>query len=109
MNGYELPIGIDIFRGRYRTSFEHPSALEPNKPLEFSFALPLVERTIQPGHRIMVQVQSTLFPLYDRNPQRFVPNIFDAKPTDYQKATQKIWHEAGEASYVSLPVVPASE
>lgn len=109
MNGYELPIGIDIFRGRYRTSFEHPAALEPNKPLEFSFALPLVDRTILPGHRIMVQVQSTLFPLYDRNPQKFVPNIFDAKPGDYQKATQKVWHEAGEASYISLPVVPAPE
>jgi putative CocE/NonD family hydrolase len=109
MSGYELPIGIDIFRGRYRTSFEHPAALEANKPLEFTFALPLVERTILPGHRLMVQVQSTLFPLYDRNPQTFVPNIFDAKPGDYLKATQKIWHAPGEASYISLPVVPASE
>jgi hypothetical protein len=106
MSGYELPIGIDIFRGRYRTSFEHPSALEPNKPLEFKFALPMVERTILPGHRIMVQVQSTLFPLYDRNPQTFVPNIFDAKPADYVKATERVWHEPGEASYISLPVVP---
>jgi hypothetical protein len=106
MSGYELPIGIDIFRGRYRTSFEHPSALEPNKPLEFTFALPMVERTILPGHRIMVQVQSTLFPLYDRNPQTFVPNIFDAKPADYVKATERVWHEPGEASYISLPVVP---
>jgi putative CocE/NonD family hydrolase len=109
MSGYELPIGIDIFRGRYRTSFEHPSALEPNKPLEYKFALPLVERTILPGHRLMVQVQSTAFPLYDRNPQKFVPNIFDAKPTDYEKATQKVWHEPGAASYISLPVVPTSK
>ncbi len=54
----------------------------------------------------MVQIQSTLFPLYDRNPQTFVPNIFDAKPADYQKATQRIWHMPGEASYVTLPVVP---
>jgi uncharacterized protein len=108
MSGYELPIGIDIFRGRYRTSFEHPTAIKSNDPLDYTFALPLVERTILPGHRLMVQVQSTLFPLYDRNPQTFVPNIFDAKPTDYVKATQRIWHEPGDASYISLPVVPVT-
>jgi len=104
MSGYELPIGIDIFRGRYRTSFEHPSALKSNEPLEFTFGLPMINRTIPAGHRIMVQVQSTLFPLYDRNPQTFVPNIFDAKPADYVKATQKVWHTPGEASFISLPV-----
>ncbi|HTV09496.1 MAG TPA: CocE/NonD family hydrolase [Candidatus Aquilonibacter sp.] len=109
MSGYELPIGIDIFRGRYRTSFEHPEAIKPNEPLEYKFALPLVNRTILPGHRLMVQVQSTAFPLYDRNPQTFVPNIFDAKPGDYQRATQRVWHEPGEASYISLPVVPISQ
>jgi hypothetical protein len=109
MSGYELPIGIDIFRGRYRTSFERPEAIKPDAPLEYKFALPLVERTILPGHRLMVQVQSTLFPLYDRNPQTFVPNIFDAKPGDYEKATQKVWHEPGEASYISLPVAPVTE
>jgi putative CocE/NonD family hydrolase len=105
MNGYELPIGTDIFRGRYRTSFEHPAALKPNEPQEFTFGLPMVNYTVAKGHRIMVQVQSTLFPLYDRNPQTFVPNIFDAKPADYIKATQRIWHSGKEASYVSLPVV----
>lgn len=109
MGGYELPIGIDIFRGRYRTSFEHPEAIKPNEPLMFSFGLPMVNHTFPAGHRIMVQVQSTLFPLYDRNPQRYVPNIFEAKPDDYQKATQRIWHSADHASYISLPVVPASE
>lgn len=108
MNGYELPIGIDIFRGRYRTSFEHPSAIEPDKPLEYTFGLPMIDRTIPAGHRLMVQVQSTLFPLYDRNPQKFVPNIFEAKPADYQKATQRIWHTTGKASYVSLPIVPVA-
>lgn len=107
MNGYELPIATDIFRGRYRTSFEHPAAIEPGKPLEYTFALPMIERTVLPGHRIMVQVQSTLFPLYDRNPQKFVQNIFEAKPGDYQKATQRIWHSKGNASYISLPIIPA--
>jgi hypothetical protein len=108
MNGYELPIATDIFRGRYRTSFEHPSAIESDKPLEYTFALPMVERTIPAGHRLMVQVQSTLFPLYDRNPQTFVPNIFEAKPADYQKAAQRIWHTTGDATYISLPIVPVT-
>ncbi len=104
--GTELPIGIDIFRGRYRTSFEHPTAITPDKPLEYTFGMPMINHTIQPGHRIMVQIQSTLFPLYDRNPQTFVPNIFNAKPADYQKATQHIWHTPATASYISLPVMP---
>jgi uncharacterized protein len=104
MSGYELPLATDIFRGRYRTSFEHPEAIEPNKPLEYTFGLPMVNYTVQPGHRLMVQVQSTLFPLYDRNPQKFVPNIFLAKPGDFEKATQRIWHTPAEASYISLPV-----
>ncbi len=106
MGGYELPISLDIFRGRYRTSFEHPEAIAPDKPLTYSFGLPTVNHVFLPGHRVMVQIQSTLFPLYDRNPQSFVPNIFDAKPADYQKATQRIWHTPSEASYISLPVVP---
>ena len=105
MSGYELPIATDIFRGRYRTSFEHPMAIKANEPLSYTFALPIVNHTFLPGHRIMVQVQSTLFPLYDRNPQRFVANIFTAKPEDYEKATQKLWHVPGKASFLSLPVV----
>ena len=106
MGGYELPISLDIFRGRYRTSFEHPEAITPDKPLTYRFGLPTVNHVFLPGHRVMVQIQSTLFPLYDRNPQTFVPNIFDAKPADYQKATQRIWHTPGEESFISLPVVP---
>jgi putative CocE/NonD family hydrolase len=105
MGGYELPISLDIFRGRYRTSFEHPEAITPNKPLTYRFGLPTVNHVFLTGHRVMVQIQSTLFPLYDRNPQTFVPNIFDAKPADYQKATQRIWHTPGDASFISLPVV----
>ncbi len=101
-------MATDIFRGRYRTSFEHPEAIPPDEPLHYIFGLPMVNHTFLPGHRIMVQVQSTLFPLYDRNPQTFVPNIFDAKPQDYQKATQRVWHTPAQASYISLPVVPAT-
>lgn len=69
----------------------------------------MVNHTFKTGHRIMVQVQSTLFPLYDRNPQKFVPNIFTAKAQDYQKATQRVWHAGDHASYISLPVVPIVE
>jgi putative CocE/NonD family hydrolase len=106
MGGYELPISLDIFRGRYRTSFEHPSAIEAGVPLVYKFGLPTVNHVFLPGHRVMVQVQSTLFPLYDRNPQTFVPNIFDAQRGDYVKATQEVWHTPGEASFVLLPVAP---
>jgi putative CocE/NonD family hydrolase len=106
MGGYELPISLDIFRGRYRNSFEHPEAIVPDKPLAYSFGLPTVNHVFLPGHRVMVQIQSTLFPLYDRNPQTYVPNIFDARPADYQKATQRVWHTPGEASFINLPVVP---
>jgi putative CocE/NonD family hydrolase len=105
MGGYELPIATDIFRGRYRTSFENPAAISPDQPLLYHFGLPMVNHVFKPGHRIMVQVQSTLFPLYDRNPQTFVPNIFDAKPSNYVKATQRIWHAPGDASFIELPVV----
>jgi uncharacterized protein len=109
MSGYELPLATDIFRGRYRSSFEHSEPIKPNEPQTYVFALPMVNHTFQPGHRIMVQVQSTLFPLYDRNPQHFVQNIFEAKPDDYQKATQRIWHQPGHATFISLPVVPVSQ
>ncbi len=108
MSGYELPIGTDIFRGRYRTSFSHPQPIAANQPLEYQFALPNVDHTFLPGHRIMIQVQSTLFPLYDRNPQTYVPNIFYAKPEDFRPATQRIWHTPDHASFLSLPVVSAT-
>lgn len=106
MSGYQLAVSMDIFRGRYRTSFEHPVAMKPGVPEAYKFGLPTVNHVFQPGHRIMVQLQSTLFPLYDRNPQTFVPNIFDAKSADYQKATQRIWHSGASVSYIDLPVVP---
>ena len=107
MSGYELPIATDIFRGRYRTSFEHPQPIPPGQPLLYQFGLPMVNHVFEPGHRIMVQVQSTLFPLYDRNPQTYVTNIFDAQPEDYKKATQRVWHTPDDASFIDLPVAPA--
>ena len=108
MSGYQLGIAMDIFRGRYRESVENPKALVPNAPLTYRFILPTANHVFLPGHRIMVQVQSSWFPLYDRNPQTFVPNIFFAKPADYVKATQRIYHAPGKASFVSLPVVKGS-
>ena len=105
MGGYQLMVSADIFRGRYRESFEHAKALAPDTPLEYRFALPTANHVFLPGHRLMVQVQSSWFPLYDRNPQTFVPNIFWARPGDYQKAVQRVYHARGQASFVELPVV----
>jgi putative CocE/NonD family hydrolase len=104
-SGYEMPIATDIFRGRYRESFEHPTAITPHKPTQIRFELPNVNHVFQPGHRIMVQIQSTLFPLYDRNPQTYVPNIFDAKPADYRKAEITILRSKSQATAVWLPVI----
>jgi putative CocE/NonD family hydrolase len=106
MGGYELAIGMDIFRGRYRESFTIAKPIPSNTPLAYKFALPMADHVFLPGHRIMVQVQSSWFPLYDRNPQTFVPNIFFAKPQDYVRATERVYHAADEASFIDLPVVP---
>jgi uncharacterized protein len=106
MAGYELPIGIEIFRGRYLKSFAVPAPLKPGKVERYRWALPDVDHVFLPGHRIMVQVQSTLFPLYDRNPQTYVDNIMYAKPGDYKKATQSVWFGGNNSSAVILPIVP---
>jgi hypothetical protein len=105
LGGYQLMIAADIFRGRYRESFEKPKPLASGQPLLYRFALPTANHVFLPGHRIMVQIQSSWFPLYDRNPQTFVPNIFWAKPGDYRKATQRIYHSPDHASFIELPVV----
>jgi predicted acyl esterase len=105
MGGYQLMVSADIFRGRYRESLETPKALAANEPLLYKFALPAANHVFLPGHRVMVQVQSSWFPLYDRNPQTFVPNIFRAMPKDYCKATQRIYHAPGQTSFVELPLV----
>jgi putative CocE/NonD family hydrolase len=108
MGGYQLPISLDIFRGRYRDSFAKPSAIPAGKVQRYRFRLPTMNHVFQPGHRIMVQVQSSLFPLYDRNPQTYVPNIFLAKPQDYKAATITIERGGANASAVDLPVVPVA-
>jgi putative CocE/NonD family hydrolase len=105
LGGYQLMVSADIFRGRYRESLETAKPLAANEPLAYQFDLPAANHVFRPGHRIMVQVQSSWFPLYDRNPQTFVPNIFWAKPADYQKATQRLYHAPDQASAVELPVV----
>ena len=105
MGGYQLMISADIFRGRYREGFETAKPIAANKALPFTFALPTANHVFLPGHRIMVQIQSSWFPLYDRNPQTFVPNIFWAKSEDYKKATQRIYYGAKQDSFIELPVV----
>jgi putative CocE/NonD family hydrolase len=107
LGGYQLMISGDIFRGRYRESLETPKPIASDKPLLYRFNLPNANHVFLPGHRIMVQIQSSWFPLYDRNPQTFVPNIFWAKPTDYRRTTQRIYHAPDQSSFIELPVVPA--
>jgi len=107
MGGYQLPVAMDIFRGRYRESLAHPTPIPAGKVQQYRFALPQVNHVFLPGHRLMVQIQSSWFPLYDRNPQSYVDNIFFARPEDYKKATQRVFHTGGASSYVNLPLVEA--
>jgi putative CocE/NonD family hydrolase len=104
MGGYQLMISGDIFRGRYREGYDNPKPLAANKQLAYRFGMPTANHVFLPGHRIMVQVQSSWFPLYDRNPQTYVANIFLARPEDYKKATQRVYH----SSFIELPVVEAA-
>ncbi len=106
MGGYQLAVSMDIFRGRYRDGFERPSPIPAGKPQRYRFVLPPVNHVFLPGHRIMVQIQSSWFPLYDRNPQTYVENIFFAKPSDYVKATQTLFRSSSQPSAVWLPVAP---
>lgn len=106
LGGYQLAVAMDIFRGRYRRSLAKPAALESNKPLPYEFALPTTNHVFLPGHKLMVQVQSSWFPLYDRNPQTYVDNIFFAQAKDYKKATERVYRGgADKGSFLSLPVV----
>jgi uncharacterized protein len=105
LNGYELPVAMEVRRGRYLTNYEKPHALVPNKPTEWKVPLRDHDHVFLKGHRIMVQIQSTWFPIIDRNPQKFVPSIYKAGAGDFVKATQRVYCSPGMASYVELPVV----
>jgi putative CocE/NonD family hydrolase len=106
LSGYELMIADEIFRGRFRKSYEKAEPITPGEPTPFTIDLHTANHVFKSGHRIMVQVQSTWFPLYDRNPQKFVPNIFEAKESDYQAATQRIYRAKNLASRVEISVIP---
>jgi uncharacterized protein len=106
LGSYQLPIAMDILRGRYRNDPANPSAVTPGEIVDYTLKLPNADHVFLRGHRIMVQVQSSWFPLYDRNPQKFVPNIFLARPADYVKATQRVYHAPNAASYIDVPMVP---
>ena len=104
-DGTQRLVRAEVMRGRFRNSFSQPEAFQPNQPTEVKYELPDVLHTFQKGHRLMVQVQSTWFPLVDRNPQTFVP-IATAEAKDFKKATIKLYHDAGHASAVRVQVVP---
>jgi putative CocE/NonD family hydrolase len=105
LGGYQLMVSAEILRGRYRESGASPAAIRPGEVVPYRVRMPAASHTFLPGHRVMVQVQSSWFPLYDRNPQTFVENIGKAQPGDYRKATQRIWFTPEQASFVELPVV----
>jgi predicted acyl esterase len=105
MGGYQLMVANEVFRGRFRDSFERPSAIVPNRVTRYRFSLHDQNYRFKRGHKIMVQVQSTWFPLIDRNPQTFVPNIFEAKESDFRSATMRIYRSPQFASGVTIPVV----
>lgn len=106
LGGYQLMVSGDIMRGRYREDPARPQAIRPGEPALYRVRMPHASHTFLPGHRVMVQVQSSWFPLYDRNPQTFVPNIALARPSDYRAATQRIWFSPDHASFLEFPVVP---
>jgi putative CocE/NonD family hydrolase len=105
MSGYELPVAMEVFRGRFRKSFKNPAPLIPDKPEEYVNGLHQINHAFLRGHRLMIQVQSTWFPIIDRNPQKYVPNIFEAKDEDFIKATHKIYCNSQFPSYIELPVM----
>lgn len=105
LSGYELMVSADILRGRYRDDMAQPSPIPPGKIERYRWTLPATSHVFLPGHRIMVQIQSSWFPLYDRNPQSYVANIFWAKPEDFHKAAERIYQTGAQASFIELPVV----
>jgi putative CocE/NonD family hydrolase len=108
MAGFQLMVSNEVFRGRYRTGFEKSEPVQPNAVLEYTFGLHTQNYTFRKGHRVMVQVQSTWFPIIDRNPQTFVPNIFEAKAEDFRAATHRVHRTSRYPSRVTIPVVTAA-
>ena len=106
LNGYELPIAMEVRRGRYNQSYEHPGPLQPNQPEAWQIPLRDHDHAFLKGHRLMVQVQSTWFPVIDRNPQTYVPTIYQATAADYQPATQRIYSTPAMPSRIELPILP---
>jgi predicted acyl esterase len=106
LNGYQLPVAMEVRRGRYNKSYEHPKALVSYQPTEFAIPLRDRDHVFLKGHRLMVQVQSTWFPVIDRNPQKFVPSIYTAKASDFVPATQRVYCTAEQPSHLVLPVMP---
>ncbi|MDQ6755594.1 MAG: CocE/NonD family hydrolase, partial [Bacteroidota bacterium] len=105
MSQYELPVAMEVFRGRFRKSFEKPGPLIPNKPEEFVFSLHEINHAFKKGHKLMIQIQSTWFPIIDRNPQKFISNIFEAKESDFIKATHTIYFTSQYPTHIELPVM----
>jgi uncharacterized protein len=105
MSGYEFPVTMEVFRGRFRKSFEKPEPFIPNQPDEIVLDLHQINHSFLEGHKIMIEIQSTWFPLIDRNPQQYIPNIFEAKDSDYFRATETIYCNQSLATYIALPVL----
>jgi uncharacterized protein len=105
MSGYQLPVAMEVFRGRFRQSFSRPAALVPGKVEEFTIDLHQINHTFKKGHRLIIQIQSTWFPLIDRNPQKFIPNIFEARDSDFTKAVHTIYFTAAYPTHIELPVM----
>jgi len=105
MSGYEFPVTMEVFRGRFRKSFEKPVPFVPNQPQEIVIDLHQINHAFLMGHKMMIQIQSTWFPLIDRNPQKYVPNIFEAKDSDYIQATETVYCNNRLATYIDLPVM----
>jgi predicted acyl esterase len=104
MKGYQMLVRGEIMRGKYRNSFENPVPFKPGKIETVKFELPDVAHTFKKGHRLMIQVQSSWFPLSDRNPQKFM-NIYQAEVSDFQKSTIRLYHDAENASSVIIPIL----
>jgi putative CocE/NonD family hydrolase len=106
LGAYQQLIRGELFRARFRNGYEKPEPFEPNKVTKVSYEMPDINHTFRQGHRIMIQVQSTWFPLVDLNPQKFVPNIYNAKPSDFQKATERLYHSGANDSHINVLLLP---